>query len=171
LGSALYGAFDIVDRRDHYPAGSPIGGYEFREGLTLSVAGKIDSITLVPHFSVVGVADNIFLPFDISFLAHDTGSTEYVDYTTPMSATALTINFTPGELPSSLDLGLLSAQGDSVYVQTYLSQHGFPDVRFDFGFTIESMQYTPVVAPEPGTLALGGLALTCAFIARRHRRA
>ena len=168
-GSATLGAIGTIDRQQHYSAGN---GYSYsfvREGLSLGVDGEISSITILPYFSILGSGESLFLPFDISYYPHNTGGNTALSYWTLTSPDPLQINFQPGERPSLVDLGLISDFGNTPGFFPYLEAQGFPDITFEFGYSIKSIDYTPMSVPEPSPLAIVGLGLLGLLAARRSR--
>jgi hypothetical protein len=148
LGSALLGSFGVVDRIERYNGSSPSSEAMrismVRESLSLSmVNGTIDSVTIVPYFTVLEGAP-VQLPFEIL-------SNEFYFTLDPTNPNPLTI---PYFHRTGFSLGVVGDFGEEPHFRQYLSDNGYPDVTFDYGFTVLSMDYTPNNVPDPGSSLL-----------------
>lgn len=182
LGSATVGPINSVDWQVHFAQGS-FGDTSVSEGLRFSVDGVINSITIVPYYSLLGSEEPLQFSFPIMIDPRTFGSggvtylsPDWFNAATPYPS-EITYNwaFRNGDI-SSFDINLIPASEwgtPNVILYDYLAANNFPDATFQFGFTIESLDYTP--APEPGTLSLAGLGL-CGWLgsklklSRRHSK-
>ena len=145
LGSGTIGSPGTVDRIQ------TLSGV-VRESLSITVPGIIDSITVVPFFTVTGPNDSVFIPFDISlpipsgFLPVNDTAPRTIVFPQPVFAF------------STVDLGLI--QDFPLALEAYLQEH--PTATLDFGFTVTSLTFSPTAAvPDPAsTLA----ELGCSFL-------
>jgi hypothetical protein len=156
LGSGTIGSLGTVDRIQD------ITGY-MRESLSLKVSGSINSVSITPYFSVVGSKEDIFLPFDLSYVIGPltTGGPTYV---TLSDSSPFVLNLSFVGPYDRLQIGLQSDFGNPA-VQIYLSQH--PDATVQFGFTITSLNYTPDGVPETSTVMLFAIGLVSIAWLRR----
>jgi hypothetical protein len=161
LGNSLMGPVVSVDREEAYSGGQ--GGIINREGLYLSVEGMIESITIKPYFTNLMSAELVFLTFDISYYQFSTAQPLPFVCRPVNSSEPVTFMFPGGYQPSAIDLGLVAGAGSQPYFSQYLSVH--PDADFLFGYTIQSLTYTPV--PEPGAAILFGVGALGFLYARR----
>jgi hypothetical protein len=170
LGSTAVGTPDSVDRFMTFPAGNFNPSVDLREGLQLTVDGRINSITIAPHFSVIGQAP----PAELSFLVGI--------YTLSSPPTWININApNPTEIAysamfdtrdySSVVINLEDGGTPGFNFFGYLGENGTAtDVSFQFGFTILSLDYTPTPAPEPSVVALTALGAVWLGLLKRETK-
>lgn len=170
LGSATVGPTDSIDWTWHYLAGST-QPMRLREGLSLSVDGGLDSITLSPHLTISGYTQSIEFPFycRLTWFYGDRPYFEQYQLLDPTSDSPITL--TPFPFPDSkayrVDLDIDSfGQNDSV-ISSLRSACGTPDASFDLGFTVVSLSYQPI--PEPATASLALAAFLSAFYFKRRK--
>jgi hypothetical protein len=170
LGSATVGPVDSIDWTWHYPAGSsqPMRN---REGLSISVDGDLESISLSPRLTITGYTQSIEFPFycHLTWFYGDRPYFEQYEVLDPTSDSPITL--TPFQFPDSkayrVDLDIDSfGQNDSV-ISSLRSACGTPDACFDLGFTVVSLSYEPI--PEPGTASIALAALLSAFYFKRRK--
>ena len=170
LGSATIGPADSIDRQmcfsaDNFPANTDV-----MEGLTLSVNGRIDSISFTPRFFASGISGLDSLPFQVMIypLALAPGAVA----NGPMTPSWITVNpanggslrytgvFAAGQY-SAFSISLQSAGNPSANLYPYLQSHNFPDATFQFGVRLDSISFTPFASsvPEPSSFSLFGLGL------------
>jgi hypothetical protein len=180
LGATSIGSAGSVDRIVEF--GSPFSvELDLQEGLTLSVPGRINSITLAPHFSWVGSSTSVELPFQVMLvpLAYASNAVNpgplqpdwlWMNPTYPAS-TSYTGIFASGEY-SSFSISLASsgsgAEPGSLFY-SYLESQGFPEATFEFGVTIQAIDFTPLTmaVPEPTVFSLLAMGAVGSLLARR----
>jgi hypothetical protein len=144
--------------------------------MSLSVDGRINSMTIMPFFNVIGGTPCPACNFEIGYRPQ-TGVPTSTNYSVLAGGTPVTLLFdnlnADGTLPVSLDnLGIYGDFGEGPYITSYITSNNFQPVSFSFGFSILSLDYTPTATPEPATLSLLALgSLTAAFTGRRRARA
>ena len=170
LGSATVGPTDSIDWTWHYPEGST-QPMRFREGLSLSVDGDLESITLSPHLTISGYTQSIEFPFycRIAWFYGDRPYFEQYQVLDPTSDSPITL--TPFQFPDSkayrVDLDIDSFGQNDAVISSLRSACGTPDACFDLGFTVVSLSYEPI--PEPGTASFALAALLSAFYFKRRK--
>lgn len=161
LGSALLGNFGTVDRIESFTynsiGGSYSGGGYSREALSLSVNGTINSVTILPYFTVTGSNGEDFMPFDVSY-----GGLFYHSVVSSEPTVIDVSNF----LMSGLELGLVQNWGIQPRLSYAMSYPG-QDYTFQFGFSIVSLDYTPVPDAETTAILFGTALLAMIVIWRR----
>ncbi len=176
LGVDGIGSPGYLDRVSHYGAGQIGTPYNptystQMEGLDLKVDGVLNSFTLKPYFN-----NNVNLPIGFTYLdgAPDYPGAilreqKYVDLDPTVSSYTFTLQ---GSIPVDSTFIQLSSYWDELgtFFQ-YLFAHGYPDVTFQYGFTIASIDYTPNQVPEISTLLLLCCGLMgCEGFRRRFKR-
>lgn len=170
LGSAFLDPVGSIDRQASYPDGVAAA----MEGVSLSVNGKINSFSIMPYFSVSGSSEDTFVPFEFSYVFH--GANSDVDnryhYFRLDSPDLVTITFSDRTyFPSSIDLYVTSDFGQTL-IRDYVTANGYSGMTVEFGYSVVSLDYTPV--PEPPTIFAGVLLLPPIFLSaiwgRRDRR-
>jgi hypothetical protein len=173
LGGSSVAPGYSVDARFHYSPGglftdSPVTGRT--ERLLFTVDGSITAFTVVPYRPfVVGSGDQVMAPFSLEWegpgiLGHDLRQltlTNLDPVTIEIHQQVSGVPFNSFALYNNVD----SLQEGSFF--TYRMDHVDEEQTIQWGFTILSLDYTPV--PEPGSAALfvvGGLAF---WRARRKR--
>jgi hypothetical protein len=143
-----------------------------RNGLSLTPGSGVtlNSITLLPHFSLSGYAGPVTLPFGMAYDITARNAATSTSYLTVENDVPITINLHSDFYDiSRLDLFLDSCGENEILFYNYRRDHGTPESTFLFGFTIQSMDVTiapETVVPEPGTATLLGLGL----LGFRHTR-
>jgi hypothetical protein len=160
LGSSAMGPNGTIDRRQTYYSGNGNSYSAVRESLSLAVDGRINSISITPYFSIMGSSESLWLPFDISYYPHGTVENTQLLYVQSLPG-LMTFYFEGNFCPTSIDLGLAADYGNVPNFYSYLEGHSFPDITFEFGYTIQSIDYTPV--PEPSSLCFLALCLAGVF--------
>jgi hypothetical protein len=159
LGNSLIGPIYSVDRQMTFSGTDRVYcSADISEGLNLRVnGGSINSLTIVPYFSVLGPGNSVELPFEIAILESIVGTIpdQPLFYTTDPSNQS-PITFTFQDSVNSIDVTNTANYLEESYFGSYITENGFPDVTFQFGFTIKSISYT---VPEPTTMLLLGLGL------------
>ena len=160
LGSDLVGLAGAVDCQLHYGAGNPFPDRQNgnSESLRLSVDGTINSITVAfdpPTLSGMGT------PLDLSFAVGLSypglfGSTLYHVVSPGDPSMTLTLPAGDGN-PSWVEFGNSYEPGEFVFFDSYRHNHLSEDQTIQFGFSIVSLDYTPV--PEPGLPGIASLGL------------
>jgi len=179
LGNDRLGSPGYLDRISHYGAGpnggSDGGGYTTRmEGLSLQVNGALNSFTISPYFSVPG-GDDAQLLFEFVYLGASFKGSGGVDLRQEawqvvdpaVSSYTYTLQ---GDVPvGSTYISHGNYLDEMAWFSEYLYLNGWQETDFQYGFSITSIDYTPVQSvPEPGTLllVLSGL-VGCAAFRRR----
>lgn len=167
LGSATLGSAGSLDRQIHFLAGTFGADLDLQEGLGVSVNGRINSITFAPYFSIVNSAGSICLPFQlmVSPVSVSLGDNDpapcpdWISFNSPYPTEITYSGIFDRNGVSSFNITLGGSGNTQFY--DYLEAQNFPDVTFEFGVQIKSIDFTPV--PEPGMLSmfcLGLLGLT-----------
>jgi hypothetical protein len=172
LGVGNFGSLGGVDAWEYWgeaPPGAPSlldGTLEFQ----IANGGRITALTVMPFLTHIAGPVPTIMPTAFSF-SYDPDNLfppagQSISYKVATPGEPLTIQFTE-HLPDRIKLvGLKGDMGQEPFFNpTFLES---PDTVFHYGFSVTSIEYTPV--PEPGSLLLltmgaGGLAL-----ARRSRR-
>jgi hypothetical protein len=168
IGSATIAPNDWVNYQSHYLAGNLTRDGIQREGLSLYVSDDVilNSVTLMPHFSVSGYGGPVDLPFVMSYHIAARNAPTSISYLTVSDGTPETINLHSDFYDIyRLDLFVDSMDSNDNSFSTYRSGHGVPESIFQFGFTIQAMDITEI--PEPGAAALLGTGLVAFGLGRR----
>ncbi|MDD5203954.1 MAG: PEP-CTERM sorting domain-containing protein [Desulfobacterales bacterium] len=175
LGSDWIGSPGRLDRFSHYGAGQNGGYTTQKEGINLKVDGVLNSFTISPYFSVLEGYDMQF-PIELTYLGggYNGGFREHLwDAIDPAVSTyTYDLRWQSGLKMEPVDntyILLASYWDEMMWAWEDLYLNGYPEVSFQYGFTITSVDYTPVQSvPEPGTLILvfSGL-IGCAAFRRR----
>ena len=164
LGSDLLGSSLAIERVSHYSAGS-FGSDSSVESLRLSVDGVINSITIMPRMSVLETGELLDLNFSIAPLFYPSVGPIIPAWTNVRSdgtsSTILTQYYPPS---SVVDLTVNGNWGWDQYFIEYRESRGFPDETIVFGFSILSLDYTPVpdTANSACLLGIGIFGILCA---------
>lgn len=183
LGSTTVGAVSSVDRFMTFSAGQLDPSVDLREGLQLTVDGRINSITFSPYFSVVGQSGSTELPFQMT--VYPQAFAPGVTPNQPLRPTWVNLDgpyppqviysdiFNSGDFSSFVIDLETSGQPPGFNFSNYLSTYGTDtDVSFQFGFTILALDYTPTTVPEPTAAALMALgAMLLGFLRRETKKA
>ena len=159
LGSDSLGSSFAIERVEHYPSGSLFRDDLSSESLRLTVDGVINSITIMPRISVFETGKSLDLSFEI-LPAWDSPDRIYT--TVECNGTSTTIlNRTPA---SGVDLIIASDFGEYLHFLEYRESRGLPDETLVFGFSILSLDYTPVpdTANSAWLLGIGIFGIVCA---------
>jgi hypothetical protein len=170
LGSASVGAGSSIDRQLHFSAGSYHPDLDLSEGLSLSVNGRINSVTLVSEFTIVGTGEIIDLPFQAMLYpsAHTPGMPgngplmpNWITFNPSDSAGITYTGLFGSDNISAFTINLTQASDPVIGLYSFLEDRGFPDVTVDYSVRITSLSYSPAIAPvpEPTALSLVGLGL------------
>ena len=151
LGSSMIGPIYSVDRLESYNSSTLLPS--LREGLSFSVDGIINSITILPYFSIMDSGETTQLPFEIGFTPIYENAITFIHYlgVDPADQSLLTINLYNDDIfqVHSLDITITSDFGEFLYFRDYLEEHPDP-VTFQYGFIVKSLDYTPTYpTPEP----------------------
>ncbi len=169
LGDALIAPSYTIDRQLSFEGGS-LNHTTIDEELRISVTGTINSLTLVPYFSVLNQDEQVMFPFDVHFQPKS-GFPPLWMTVDPSNPSPFKYTFSPdGEMPSYLyfiGCGSDSYPGTDAYIYDYLIAKGYPAMTFQMGFTITELDYTPI--PEPSTFALLSISATSLLIFRRRK--
>lgn len=157
LGEAGIGSNGSVDRI----WGTPFSG---QESLSLNVNGAINSFTILPHFADLANPDPIFLPFEMCYRPNSIGFYQLYDEFT--SNNPVTIALTGFPNVTAVELDVTFNQDPSYWWHDYLLQH--PNAQLEFGYTVESLDYTP--APEPSSLSLAVFGVTATLLCRTRKK-
>jgi hypothetical protein len=180
LGSSTIGAGSSIDRQLHFSAGSFSPDLDLSEGLSLSVNGRINSVTLVPEFTVVGTGEIIDLPFQAMLipLAHTPGlpgtgplMPNWITFNPSDSAGITYTGLFGSDNISSFTINLTQAGDPVIGLYSFLEDRGFSDVTVQYSVRITSLDYSPSIAsvPEPTAFSLMGLGLLALGWKRRPR--
>jgi hypothetical protein len=142
-----------------------IGG----DGLLLSVDGWINSVTILPVLKIYSgsgdlmpIPSDLNLEFSTSFLF---GGSPIV----PASGSApVTLSALFESTPSTFYLTPQMNSDPSSWFSSYRQDHFAEEQTLQWGFTVLSVDYTPV--PEPGVIAFLASGLVGLLCARRARR-
>lgn len=180
LGSAVVGPAGSIDQIYHYSSGAiwPDTGTQGSDGgLSISVLGRIDSITILPYFTVLGSSDQVQLAFPMEFFGGTVPQPFYVYFdpsnpgpiTIPINQTA-TMPTDPSQLGwlGKLDCDIGNDSGPVSIAFTNYRDQNSPDETFEFGFSILSLNYTPI--PEPATGDLLGASMLGLLLGRWNRK-
>jgi hypothetical protein len=174
------------DQQMYFPAGQVGPETDMNSGvLQLNVEGVINSVTIVPYFSIFsgsGVLISDTLAFGITAWWGGTPSgfpqvniaqssigqpiTLYPSYSNPPPATTLV------QFQIASDFGEFND-----YFLGYRMQHQSEEQTYQFGITVVSLDYTPVsnpgtvtFVPEPSAITFLGVGLIGLLFARQGRR-
>jgi hypothetical protein len=171
LGSATVGPSDSIDWTWHYDEGST-SPTRLREGLSISVAGDLESITLSPHMSITGYTQCMDFPFycRLAWFYEDRPFYEQYQLLDPTNPDMTQITLSPFPFPDSqayrVDLDISSFGQNDTVISSVRDMCGPADASFDLGFTIVSLSYEPI--PEPGAASITLAALLSAFYFKRR---
>lgn len=149
LGAAGIGSSGTLDMTNYNWNG---------ESLVLSVNGTINSFTIVPYFTDFTNPDQEFTPFEMGYymIGLDRG------YQILTNSDPVTITPYPGN--SQVEVDLYADFGQYMFFADYLQQH--PNAQLDFGYTIQSLDYTPssIPVPEPSSFKFALLGMIAAWL-------
>jgi hypothetical protein len=167
LGGSAVGPIDSVDGQVHYAAGDSSPDWQSFETLDLNVdvTNMINSITIVPHFTVLGSSGPGILPFTFHLIPSGAGGfgDHQIRTTDLESQLSFQVSYYDGpDFPYFITSQIsawsaIDGPNIGTEIYEYRQQHLTEDLTFQFGFTIESMDYS--VIPEPSATALFGVAL------------
>jgi hypothetical protein len=174
-GSATVGPSYSVDALWYAAAGSVFANPLAQEGLSLTPGEgvRLNSITLVPHFSLSGYEGSESLLFGIAYYIGARNAMTGTSYLTVQDNVPLTIDLYSDYYDiARFDLFLDSDGANDIRFSDYRRTHGTPESTFQFGFTIQSMDITisETVVPEPGSAALLSIGLFGFGYARRRMK-
>jgi hypothetical protein len=159
LGSDVLGSSFAMDRVAHYSAGNGFSDGYSRESLRLTVDGVIDSITIMPRISVLETGESLDLNFEIYLGWYAPG----IDYRIVScdGTTTTILNRAPA---SSVELDISGDFGEDFYFMENRISRGLPEETLVFGYSILSLDYTPVpdTASSACLLGIGIFGIVCA---------
>jgi len=167
------------DREMHFPAGQIPPDNDLQPGvLQLSVNGILNSVTIVPHFRIFDAAGNLtgdILTFGIidyfpgetfGDIPEDVINASSIEQ--PLSLYP-TPPITPGS-PNTVQFQIASDFGEfNDFFVGYRTDHQSQEQTFQFGFSVLSLDYTPI--PEPGMISLLALGFAGFFWVNRRMQA
>jgi hypothetical protein len=166
------GPMSEANQQAHWSAGmSAYDSFATGGGLSFQVDGWINSITLAPVLRIYSgtgdlmpIPDGLNLEFHVNFPFGEWPIIP-VDSNAPVTLTDLF-----GMQPSTCLVTPQSSWGADAWFSSYRQDHLSEEQTIQWGFTVISVDYTPV--PEPGAfwiLAIGLIGLWCARQAGRRR--
>lgn len=152
LGNNILGSPGIIDRLDQY--GPQQGGSTILTdwGVQINLStGVINSFSIIPYFWALQ-GPNVQLPFEIGYWNGLLGGPAFA-LIDPDAVRTFTLSD-----PSDFLLVMLEGNyGQFGHFADWLSSNGWPEVEWQYGFTIASIDYTRTqinAVPEMGTLLL-----------------
>ena len=147
-----------IERVDHYSAGSFGSNTSLGESLRLTVDGVINSITIMPRISVLETGESLDLLFQVAPLFNRSdgspmGPPAWTNVKSDGTSTTILNQFYP--LASCVDLAVNGDFGEDLYFSEYRRSRGLPDETLVFGFSILSLNYTPVPDKASSACLLG----------------
>jgi len=161
LGSDVLGSSFAMDRVAHYSSGNGFSDSHSSESLRLTVDGVINSITIMPRISVLETGESLDLSFEIYLGWYAPG----IDYRiVACDGTPTTILSYSYSTASRVQLDISGDFGEDLYFRENRISRGLPEETLVFGYSILSLDYTPVpdTANSACLLGIGIFGIVCA---------
>ena len=160
LGSDVLGSSFALDRFAHYSSGNGFPDSHSSESLRLTVDGVINSITIMPRISVLETGESLDLSFEIN-LGWYAPSIDYRIVECNGTPTTILNRYSTA---SSVLLDISGDFGEDLYFRENRISRGLPEETLVFGFSIVSLDYTPVpdTASSACLLGIGIFGIVCA---------